>query len=181
MMKNNFPEIKTKRLSLRRLEKSDWEAVSFLRSDKHVNEFVKRPSAETREKALEFISKINKGFENQDLYYWKITEKNQNEMIGSICLWNFSNDKKVAEIGYDLSPNYQGRGIMSESLKNVIDFGFKNLNLDFIQAYTHHQNTSSTTLLERNGFILVQGKKDEYNLDNIIFELKKPASNNLLD
>ena len=90
MNKHKFPEIQTEKLLLRRLEKSDWKAVSFLRSDKKVNEFVKRSSAESKEKALEFITKINAGIENRELCYWKITEKLQHEMIGSICLWNFS-------------------------------------------------------------------------------------------
>ncbi|MEN8193091.1 MAG: GNAT family N-acetyltransferase [Bacteroidota bacterium] len=177
MMKNNFPEIQTERLFLSRLKNSDWEIISFLRSDKKVNEFVKRSSAETKEKAIEFIQKINTQFENRNSYYWKITEKNKNIMIGSICLWNFSKDKKTAEIGYDLSPTYQGNGIMNESLKAIIEFGFREFNLDLIEAYTHYKNKNSKKLLERNGFKLVNGKKDEHNTDNIIYALKKPAAN----
>ncbi len=149
--------------------------VSFLRSDKTINQFVKRPRAETKEKALEFITKIRSGIDNQDLYYWKIAEKNQMEMIGSICLWNFSKDRKIAEIGYDLSPDYQGQGIMNESLKYVIDFGFRKLNLDLVEAYTHNQNSSSKKLLEKNGFSLVEGKIDKNNSDNIVYELKKAS------
>lgn len=117
MNENEFPEIKTERLLLRKLKPADWEMISYLRSDKDINEFVKRPSAESKEKAMEFISKINDGINNQSLYYWTITEMNNIKMIGSICLWNFSKDKKIAEIGYDLSPKFQGKGIMNESLK----------------------------------------------------------------
>ena len=149
--------------------------VSFLRSDKTINQFVKRPRAETKEKALEFITKIRSGIDNQDLYYWKIAEKNQKEMIGSICLWNFSKDRKIAEIGYVLSPDYQGQGIMNESLKYVLDFGFRKLNLDLVEAYTHNQNSSSKKLLEKNGFSLVEGKIDKNNSDNIVYELKKAS------
>jgi ribosomal-protein-alanine N-acetyltransferase len=150
--------------------------ISYLRSDKEVNEFVKRPSAESKEKALEFISKTNSGIDDKNFYYWTITEKDKGEMIGSICLWNFSKDNKIAEIGYDLSPKFQGKGIMNESLKSVLEFGFKNLNLDFIEAYTHRKNGSSKKLLERNGFVLVENKKDEHNLDNIVYEIKKDSS-----
>ena len=41
-------------------------------------------------------------------------EINHFEMIGSICLWNFTDNQKSAEIGYDLSPKYQRKGIMNE-------------------------------------------------------------------
>lgn len=173
MHKNNFLEITTERLFLRRLKQSDWEMISYLRSDKGVNKFVKRPNADSKEKALEFISKTNKGIDDQNLYYWTITEKNSPEMIGSICLWNLSKDRKTAEVGYDLSPKFQGKGIMNESLRSILEFGFKNLNLDFIEAYTQKNNESSKKLLERNGFILIPDKKDEDNHENIIYEIKK--------
>jgi ribosomal-protein-alanine N-acetyltransferase len=175
MNKNNFPEIHTERLVLKRLEKSDWKVISFLRSDKNVNQFVNIPAAETKEKALKYIDKINTGVDKQNIYYWKITERNKNEMIGSICLWNFSKDDKTAEIGYVLSPEYHRKGIMNESLKNVTKFGFQKLNLNLIVAYTHYLNKSSIKLLKRNGYNLVKGKKDEDYPDNIVFELKRPA------
>ncbi|MDN5202819.1 GNAT family N-acetyltransferase [Fulvivirgaceae bacterium BMA10] len=175
MEHNSFPEIKTERLFLRRLKHSDWKMISYLRSDKKINEFVKRPPAELKEKALEFISKINRGIENRDIYYWTITERNNDKMIGSICLWNFSKDRKIAEVGYDLSLSFQRMGIMNESLKSVLEFGFKNLYLEFIEAYTHRLNESSKKLLERNGFDLVKGKKDADNQDNIIYKLTKQA------
>ncbi|MFK7747509.1 MAG: GNAT family N-acetyltransferase [Kordia sp.] len=173
MTEFSFSEIETERLLLTKLQTTDWEMISFLRSDKDVNEFVKRPSAETKEKALEFIDKISKGIESQMLYYWKLTEKGNSEMIGSICLWNFSEDGKTAEVGYDLSPKYQRKGIMNESLKSVTEFGFQKLNLDLIEAYTQYQNEPSKKLLERNGFTLVEGKKDIDNADNIVYALKK--------
>jgi ribosomal-protein-alanine N-acetyltransferase len=176
MKQNYFIEIITERLLLRKLIKADWKMISYLRSDKEVNEFVKRPSAESKEKALEFILKINIEIDNGQLYYWTITEKNNGEMIGSICLWKFSKDKKSAEVGYDLSPKYQKKGIMNESLHNVLEFGFKKLNLDYIEAYTHKNNENSKKLLKRNGFRLVEDKNDVNNIDNIVYKIKKGSS-----
>jgi ribosomal-protein-alanine N-acetyltransferase len=170
---NHFPEIKTERLLLRKLVLSDWEMISYLRSDEEVNEFVKRPNAKSKEKALKFISKTNNGIDNKEIYYWVITKLNCDQMIGSICLWNFSKDQKTAEVGYDLSPTFQKQGIMHESMNSIREFGFNKLNLDFIEAYTHRNNESSKKLLERNGFVLIKNKMDEDNPDNVIYELKK--------
>ena len=69
-------------------------------------------------------------------------------MIGSICLWNFSEDRKVAEIGYDLDPKYQRKGIMTESINAVLNFGFRKLSLEKIEAFTQKQNK------ERNFIVL---------------------------
>ena len=81
-----FPKLTTTRLNLRQPAPSDWQMISYLRSDKEVNKLVKRPSAETKEKALAFISKAKVDFKNEKLIYWVITLKDDNQMIGSICL-----------------------------------------------------------------------------------------------
>lgn len=74
-------------------------------------------------------------------------------------MWNFSKDNKKAEVGYDLNPLFQRKGIMSEALKSILGFGFNNLNLDKIDAFTHKKNESSKKLLEKNGFILLEKRK----------------------
>lgn len=181
MTKNQFKEIRTERLLLRRLKSSDWKLISFLRTDKEVNKYVKRPTAKTKEEAVTFISKIDKGIDQQNLFYWAITMIDTDQAIGTICLWNFSNDRKTAEIGFDLSPVFQGNGYMSESLKSTLNFGFQNLNLDLISAYTNKENESSKKLLKRNAFERIENKKDENDKDNVVYELNraKPVANNV--
>lgn len=87
-------------------------------------------------------------------------------------MWHFSEDRKVAEVGYDLHPGYQKKGIMSEALNRVMEFGFNELKLTKIEAFTHKDNESSKRLLTRNNFHLVYNRIDEGNLDNVIFEIE---------
>ena len=178
MNRNPFPEIKTKRLFLRKLRNTDWKIISYLRSDKEVNKFVKRPRAESKEKAMQFITKTNVGMDNGELYYWCITQNHTDQMIGSICLWNFSKSRKTAEVGYDLSTNFQGQGIMNEAMRSVLEFGYNDVKLDLIEAYTHHGNESSKKLLEKNSFKLIEGRKDEHNEANLIYELRNHVYKN---
>ena len=79
---------------------------------------------------------------------WGITTKESDVLIGSICLWNFSKDKKTAEVGYALDPEFQRRGIMSEALKAILDYGFNQRGFETIEAYTDYRNMSSKTLLK---------------------------------
>lgn len=65
---------------------------------------------------------------------------------------------------------------MQEGLRSILDFGFNELNLDFIEAFTHRENESSKKLLEKNGFLLVEKRKDEDNPDNIIFAIGKSTA-----
>lgn len=173
-----FPVLRTDSLVLRKLNQSDWESVSYLRSDKIVNQFVKRPNADSKEKAMDFIEKTNLKINKNQLIYWSISLKDNPKMIGSICLWNFSKDKNIAEIGYDLDPKFQKKGIMNESMKEVLNFGFQTLNLEKIEAFTHKKNESSKGLLINNNFCLNDDRIDKNNLDNIIFEINRPAAKN---
>lgn len=169
----SFPEIKTERLFLRKIAVTDWDEILYLRSDQTINKFIERPEhrrTKNEADALKHIIEINEEMENKQSVSWGITLNNKPQLIGTICLWNFSSDNKIAELGYNLNPTFQGKGIMSEALKHVVDFGFNELNFDLIEAYTHVQNEPSKKLLEKNGFHLAEQRKDEDNLFNVIFE-----------
>jgi len=177
---NPFPEIKTERLFLRKIEESDCDIILFLRSDKTVTKFIERPeNRKTKNKidAINFIKEINEANKNNESISWGITLKNNPAIVGTICLWNFSDDHKIAEIGYDLNPAFQRKGIMDEALKSVVNLGFSILNLSKIEAFTHKENESSIRLLKKNKFQFIENRKDEDNTNNIIFEIEKPAAN----
>lgn len=172
-----FPKIESKKLILRRISESDSTTILYLRSDKTINKFIERPEhrkTKTITDAIKFIKELDGYLESNKSIAWGISLKNEPNIMGTICLWNFSEDKKTAEVGYDLGLDYQRKGIMSESLKSVLDYGFKKLNLDTIEAYTHKNNESSKILLEKNNFNIIIGKTDEHNLNNLVYEIKNP-------
>jgi len=174
-----FPEIKTKRLFLRKILKTDCDVILFLRSDDTVTKFIERPEnrkTKNLSDAIKFIEELNEYLDTNKSISWGITLKNTSIIIGTICLWNFSQKNKTAEVGYDLKPKYQNKGIMNEALKTIIDFGFKKLKLEKIEAFTHTKNENSKKLLEKNGFHLNEKRKDLDNLSNIIFEIENTCS-----
>jgi len=176
---HTFKEIKTERLLLRKIEESDSDVILFLRSNKTINKFIDRPENRRTNNisdAIKHIKKLNTETENIKSFSWGITLKNDPKIIGTICLWNFSKNYKIAEVGYDLNPEFQRKGIMSEALNSVINFGFIDLNIDKVEAFTHIQNENSKRLLEKNGFRFIEDRKDKDNLSNVVFEIKKATS-----
>ena len=172
-MLDTLPELTTKRLLLRKLEQSDASMILFLRSDERVNQYVKRPRSNTLEEATAFIQKIHGGIQEKVWLFWGIALKDNPELIGTICLWNFSKDQTMAEVGYDLHPEFQRMGIMNEALQCVLNFGFEILKLTTIEAYTHQKNEASKKLLMNNNFSHIEDKKDPENEDNIIFNVHR--------
>ncbi len=149
-----MPIITTDRLVLRALSFDDAPAIQLLRSDERVNQFLDRPKTITIDAAKEFIEKIKKGTLRKDCFYWAICFKDNDNLLGTTCLWNISEDNKTAEMGYELHPNYQGKGIMQEAVTAVINFAFNTLHFSIITAVTLPENISSIKLLVKQGFLL---------------------------
>ena len=147
-----FPVLKTERLTLRQLSVNDDKEIFALRSDKQVNKYLDREPSHTIEDARKFIDKIAEVVRQNQGIYWAITLTNNDNLIGTICLFNFSNENNQAEIGYELLPAFQGQGIMQEATSKVIAFGFDVIGLKAIEAYTHLENKNSSKLLEKFNF-----------------------------
>ncbi|WP_411811005.1 GNAT family N-acetyltransferase [Chryseobacterium scophthalmum] len=166
-------KLETERLVLKSINENHAEDILKIRSNAEINKFLKRIPPQTNYEALSFILTIKKRVENNETIFWGISLKKQPELIGTICLWNFSEDRKTAEVGYELLPNYHRKGIMSEALKAVLNFGFNELYLNEILAFTNEFNENSKSLLIKNNFTLEEGRIDEGFPDNLVFSLKK--------
>ncbi len=164
-------KLKTSRLILRPLTSEDALPLIRLRSDERVNRYIQRPRAMTAEEADAFIAKITDGAKQRKLVYWAIQLKDQPHLIGTICLWNFSKDRMVAEIGYELHPDHQGQGLMGEAIEKVLECAFEELDLQRLEAFTHRENEPSIQLLLRYGFALSPGRKDKAHPGNVVFSL----------
>lgn len=152
MVNKTFPTLITERLMLRQPLESDVQEIFLLRSDMIVNKYLDRQPAETVEEVLSFIKKVNENFSNNEGFYWAIAHTGNKKLIGTICLFDFSDELKKCEIGYELLPAYQGQGIMYEAVEKVIEFSFQALGLDTIDACTHKDNESSARLLQKFNF-----------------------------
>jgi ribosomal-protein-alanine N-acetyltransferase len=145
-----FRVIETDELTLRALNNKDAEALLKLRSDERVNRYLDRPPTTTVADAQAFIDRIV----SARSIYWVISLKNTPGLIGTICLWNFDTEKNMAELGYELMPEHQGKGIMNEAMQAIISYSFDELQLRVLAAITHQDNKASAGLLKRNGFEL---------------------------
>ncbi len=171
-----FPILLTKRLRLQKIRHEDKEIIFFLRTDPEVNKYIQRPPTTSLEEATQFIEMIIQNIDKGESINWAITLHGRDEMIGNICLWNFSADRRKAEVGYDLLPDFQRQGIMTEALQAVLEYGFDSLKLTEIEAYTHIQNEASMQLLLKNGFSLNEEEKDEENPYTVVFNIQRTES-----
>ena len=103
--------------------------------------------------------------ESKDILDIFIAGKNQfalvynNKVIGSIGIEKY-NEKELdefsslqgREVGYVLSKDYWGQGLMSEAIQGVIKYLFEEVKLDFIAGSFFKRNNRSRRVQEKNGF-----------------------------
>lgn len=162
-------ELSTKNLRLRSLSLSDAKELYKLRFNEQVTKFIDRKKPKEENEILDFIKDRIKDVEQDKIMFWAICRIDYPRLIGTICLWNFNETRTTAEIGYELHPDFHGKGFMSETLKAVLNFGFNEINLRSIEAFTHKNNEPSKSLLNKLRFKLEPHRKDEGFPNNLIY------------
>ena len=147
--------IETERLILRPFRQSDLQDFYEYASVPGVGEMAgwnHHESIEKSQEILELFIKEDKTF--------AIVLKENNKVIGSIGVEKYGLEDKLTEfngyygreIGYVLSKDYWGRGIMPEAVSAVIDYLFNNLQLDFLTCGYYDFNSQSKRVQEKCGF-----------------------------
>lgn len=91
-------------------------------------------------------------------------------IIGAIGLHpQFDIHRKNAELGYWLAEPFWGKGIMPRAIAQMVDFGFKNLDITRIFARPFGSNLASQRVLEKAGFRL-EGRFEKTLFKNGVFE-----------
>ena len=171
-----FPELKTERLVLRRILMEDAQALFEMRSDERVMQFLDRPRAKSIADAENLIRLIDHDIENNIGITWGVSLTGTSRLIGTMGFWNITKAHFRAEIGYLLHPDFQGKGLMIESAKKTIDFGFREMGLHSIEANINPNNLRSAKMLEKCGFVKEAHFRENYYydgkfLDSVIYSL----------
>ena len=156
----DFPELRTHRLTLRRLLHSDRRGVFNLRSDVEVLRHLDVDKMVHLTDAEGHIDRVNKLFDEKEAIVWAISQNLVDNFIGSACLFNVNEKELSMELGYELLPVYQKKGYMKESVKAVVSFGFDVLQLNKVYANVTDANEPSKKIITSTRLFLCVTKVD---------------------
>jgi RimJ/RimL family protein N-acetyltransferase len=146
-----FRVISTERCLIRKLERKDIAVLFSYRSLPVVYKY-QSWKPKTLADAEAFVEKHLLSLENTpDTWLQLAICLHDDCMIGDIGI-HFLEDPDQVEIGYTLSPEYQGKGYAIESMRALIDHLFGDLHKHRIEASVDPQNERSIALLDRLGF-----------------------------
>lgn len=148
--------LESERLILRGFKESDLNDFFEYASIDGVGEMAGWRHHETIEKTREILD----SFISEDKTF-AIVLKENNKVIGSLGIEKYGReealseffDYKGREIGFVLSKEYWGRGIMAEAVRVVIDYLFSELNFDFLLCGHYDFNIQSKRVQEKCGFL----------------------------
>lgn len=170
-----FPILETDRLTLRQITLNDDKEIFFQRSDPSMNLYVGNPLAKTIDDARNWINMINGLAANNESIAWGVTLKGSDKLIGGFCFWNLSAEHNSAEVGFGIYPTHQGKGFMTEVLQAAIPYGFNEMQVHMIEAYTHPQNLASIRVLQKSGFKPRSKDNIPADVTDSVFELWRPG------
>ncbi|MET0410043.1 MAG: GNAT family N-acetyltransferase [Polyangiaceae bacterium] len=157
-----FPELRTERLWLRPLDSIDVDDIFAYRGDPVVQLYNSKPH-ETIEETLAFIEQQHALYRQQRECLWAVTlpytEQDATRrdgkvgcVIGEVSIQDWDRYHRHANIGYDFSRAFWGKGFAHEAARAVLRFGFERMQLNRIEIWTAAANTRSVRLAERLGF-----------------------------
>ncbi len=165
-----FRVLETKRLILRQPRPEDATDLFAVRSDERTLQFLDKDPDASADVTLALINRVHDSFMNNDTMFWAITLKGNDKVIGTINFWNIEKAHHRSEIGYLLHPDLWNKGIMSEALEAVLDFGFSALKFHSVEANVNPGNAGSIKVLEKQGFVKEAHFKENYYYNGVFLD-----------
>lgn len=171
-----FQNLESERLLLRQITPDDVNEIFALRSNPETMKYIPRPLATTKDDAMGHIKMIQDKIVSNEGINWAITEKGNPKMIGIIGHYRIRWEHFRSEIGYMLLPEHQGKGIITEAIQLLVDYGFNEMKMHSLEAIIDPENTASARVLEKNNFVKeAHFKENEFYdgkfLDAVVYSL----------
>ena len=142
--------IKTERMALVTRDKSYFEDILKMKSEQQMKLF-----AAIDEHRLEIeLERANRIVNiSEELWKsWDLVLDSENEIIGSCGFHNIVIRHSRAEIGYAINDKYRRKGLMTEAVNSIVNYGFENMSFNRIEAFVNPINTASLKLLRGLNF-----------------------------
>lgn len=159
-------QLETPRLILRDHQPEDLESHHALLSDPKVMYYLQDMQSHSLEDSQKDLERsIQQGRESLDkrvLYFLRIEEKESGKLVGETgyTVTRFTPVGKLVHMGYFSFPEFWGRGMMTEAVRELFRFAFLENHVYRITTGCLEENPGSRRVMEKNGMIQEAVHKD---------------------
>jgi [ribosomal protein S5]-alanine N-acetyltransferase len=178
-----FPILKTERLVLREINMSDADDLFQIFSDQETMQYWSCRPYTSVVQAQRLIESLAESAREETGIHWAITLRGEDRLIGRCGYNEWRKRHRRGEISYIVARPYWGKGIVSEAMCAMLNYGFGEMNLHSVEAGVTPGNDGSTRMLERLGFRLEGHLRESYYaedkfVDSLIYSLLRRDWNN---
>lgn len=168
---DKFPIIKTDRLRLRKPRIKDIPRImEYADNPKVADMTLNIPHPYKEEDAIFWLNMAHKGFKEKSKFIFAICLLPTDEFIGGIGL-RINEKFNRAELGFWIGEPFWNNGYATEATREVLKFGFKEVNIHKILATHLLNNPASGKVMTKNGMIKEGELKDHIKKGNKYFSL----------
>ena len=157
--------LETDRLLLRPLEISDAAALFAMDRNPAVHKYLwQKPSIEIEE-SIKIIEYVQRQYKENNIGRYATILKETGEFIGWTGI-KYINDHiengntNFFDYGYRLDEKFWNNGYATEVTHFWLEYGFKEMNIKVMNAYTHAENGASNRVLSKCGMIFMEDYPD---------------------
>ncbi|GAB6876810.1 GNAT family N-acetyltransferase [Thermaerobacter litoralis] len=147
----NLPVLETPRLILRPLTLDDVDDVYAYASDPEVARYTTWEAHRSLEDSRTFVEAVVRAYRDDRNAPWAMVLRETGRVIGTVDFVAWAPQHARAELGYAMGRAYWGRGLMTEAVRTLIDYGFSRMGLNRIEARCIPENRASARVMEKAG------------------------------
>lgn len=148
--------LESERLIYRPVELSDANSLFEMDCNPNVHKYLWQKPTLQIEESIQIIEYLQKQYAENSIGRYATILKETGEFIGWTGI-KFINDHvenghtNFYDYGYRLNEKFWNKGYASEATKAWFDYGFNEMKIKALHAYTHAENGASNHILEKHG------------------------------
>lgn len=158
--------LETPRLLLRPLGLSDAEALFELNKNPNVHKYLWQKPEVVIDESIKVIEYVQRQHQENKIGRYATILKETDEFIGWTGI-KFVNDMEengntnFYDYGYRLAEKFWNKGYATEATEFWLDYGFNEMNVKIMNAYTHSENGASNRVLSKCGMKFIENYPDK--------------------
>jgi RimJ/RimL family protein N-acetyltransferase len=155
-------QLETERLIMREFREDDWPVVLAYQNDPLYLRYY-HWTERTREDVQAFVEMFLSYQQERPRrnFQLALTLKDNGQLIGNCGVRVNNPDLREANIGYELASAFWGMGYATEAAREILRFGFAELDMHRIWAVTIAENKGSARVLEKLGMQLEAREREK--------------------
>ena len=158
--------LETERLLLRPLELEDADAMFAMDTNPNVHKYLWQNPTQTKDETRGIIKMVQKQYLDNNIGRFASILKETGEFIGWTGI-KYVNDHiengntNFFDYGYRLDEKFWNKKYATEASICWLDYGFNEMKIEIMNAYTHFENKASNHILQKIGMKFIENYVDK--------------------